>query len=225
MLLGIGQVGRDLGHAFHLAQTLLEEVLCSGEFLTAFSGFLCCHEVGIGVGLRFNLLAVEQVKHLRQKQVEGATVDDEVMDVHHQIYPLLGGDNLRTVERSLPQVEGLDELPLVMGYVFLLALALGNLYRLLKVHNLDNFRPCTSKMRLQLRMRLDEGLHSLGQQLDVHIFGETNKDWRVIYSGFGVLDGIHINTHLSIRQRNVVHVGMCRLCFLLFCSASTHQCS
>ncbi len=70
------------------------------------------------------------------------------MDVHHQIHPLLSGDNLHAVERSLPQIEGLDELPLVTGYVFLFALALGNLYRLLKVHNLDNLRPCTSKMRL-----------------------------------------------------------------------------
>ncbi len=74
-------------------------------------------------------------------------------------------------------------------------------------------------------MRLNEGLHSLGKQLDIHVPGKTGNDWRVVYGGFGVLDRIHINAHLSIRQRNVAHVGMCRLCFLLFCNTSTHQCS
>ena len=72
-------------------------------------------------------------------------------------------------------------------------------------------------------MRLYEGLHRLGKQFDVHIFGETGNDWRVVNGGFGVLDRIHINTHLCIRKRNVAHVGMCRLCFFMCGSATTHQ--
>ena len=113
----------------------------SGVFLATFSGLLGGHEVGVGEGLGFNLLAVEQVKQLRQNQVEGAAIDDEVMNIHHQIHPLLSGDNLHAVERSLPQVEGLDELPLVMRNVFFFTLALGNHYRLLKINNLDDVGP------------------------------------------------------------------------------------
>ena len=60
------------------------------------------------------------------------------MDIHHQIHPLLGGDNLHTIKRSLPQVEGLDELPFVTGDILFLALVLSNLDRLLKVNNLDD---------------------------------------------------------------------------------------
>ena len=74
---------------------------------------------------------------MRKQQVEGASVHNEVMDIHHQIYPLSGGDNLYAVEGSLPQVEGLDELPFVTGDVFFLALALSYLYRLIGINNLD----------------------------------------------------------------------------------------
>ena len=202
----------------------MEEVARSGIFLTALSGFLCCHEIGIGEGFGFNLLTVEQVKQLRQEHVEGTAVNHEVMDVHHQIHPLFGGDNLHTIKRPLSQVEGLDKLPFVMGNVLLLVLALSNLNGLFEVHHLDDVCSRTSKVSLQHGVRLDEGLGSLGEQCDVHIFGETGNDRCVVDGGFGILDGIHIHTHLGIRQRNAARVSMCRLGFLLFGSASTHQC-
>ena len=43
-------------------------------------------------------------------------------------------------------------------------------------------------MCLKLRMSLDEGFNCLGEQIDVHVLGETGNDRRVVYGGFGVLD-------------------------------------
>ena len=111
-----------------------------------------------------------------------------------------------------------------MENVLLLALALSNLNGLFEVNNLNDVCSRTSEVSLQHGVRLDECLDSLGEQGNVHIFGETGNDRCVIDGGFGILDGIHIHTHLGVRQRNAAHVSMCRLGFLLFGSASTHQC-
>ena len=167
-------------------------------FLAAFSGFLRCHEVGIGERLGFNLLAVEQVEQLREEHVEGTTIDHEVMHVHHQVNPLLGRGNFYVVERSLPQIERLDEFPLVLGHVFLLVLALGDFDRLVEVHNLDDFASFASEMSLQHGVRLDERLHCLDKQRNVHVFGETGDDRRVVDGGFGIFDRVHIDTHLCV---------------------------
>ena len=60
------------------------------------------------------------------------------MNIHHQIYPQLGSDNLYMVERPLAQVERFDKLPLVTRKISLTALALGNFDRLLCINNLDD---------------------------------------------------------------------------------------
>ena len=93
----IGKVGRYFRCALYIAQSLLEETVSVSIFLTAFSGFLSCNEVSIGEGLGFYLLTVEQVKQLRQQDIERTAVHNEVVNIHHQIDCLFGCDNLYVV--------------------------------------------------------------------------------------------------------------------------------
>ena len=133
-----------------------------------------------------------------QKQVEGAAIHDEVMEVEHKIDPLLGGDNLHAVERALPQIERLDEFPFVLVHLRLVMLAMQNLDRLVEINDLDDVGTRTTKMRLHLRMRLDEGFQCRGKQGDIHILGETDCHRDIIYGGLRLLYAIHINTHLRV---------------------------
>ena len=144
----IGKIRRNLCHTLHLSQTLLEEIAGSSIFLTAFGSFLRSYKVCIGEGLGLDLLAVKQVKQLRQKYVVRTAVHYEVMNIHHQIHPLIGGDNLYMVERSLTQVKRLDEIPLVAWNICLIALAIDNFDRLCSINNLYDLRARTAKMRL-----------------------------------------------------------------------------
>ena len=139
----------------------MEEVLGGGVLCAAFGGFLGGDEIGVAIGLGFNLFAVHQVAQLVHKQVERATVENKVMHIVQKVNPLLGGDNLHAVERALPQVERLDELALVLFHFRLAALTLCNLNRLFKINDLNDFRTRAPEMRPHLRMRLDDGLHSL----------------------------------------------------------------
>ena len=78
-------------------------------------------------------------------------------------------------------------------------------------------------MCLQHGVRFDKGHHSFGQQFDVHILGEAGNDRRIVDSRLGIFDGVHIDAHLCVRQRNVAHVGMCHLSIFLLGSTSLHQ--
>ena len=72
-------------------------------------------------------------------------------------------------------------------------------------------------------MSLDECLHSLDKQLDVHILRELCYDRSIVYGGLGLFHAIDIDTHLCIRQRDITHVSMLYLCSLLLSGAPTHQ--
>ena len=105
LLQRIGQVGGHFGDPFHIAQTLIEEVLGLHVTWRVFSSFLVGNKTSIADGFGLDFLAVHQVAQLVQEQVEGTTIENQVMHIRQEADILLSGDDFHTVQRSLSQVE------------------------------------------------------------------------------------------------------------------------
>ena len=87
-----------------------------------------------------------------------------MVHIGQKVNPLLSGDDFHVIEWTKSQVERLDKLPLVLFKFRLAILTLHNFDRLIQVNGLNDVRTRTSKMGPHLRMRLNDGLHSLCEQ-------------------------------------------------------------
>ena len=224
LILGIGEVGRHFRDALHPAQTLLEEVAGGSVFSAVFRSLLRRNEVGVGERLGLYPSTVHQRAQLVQEEVERSAVEDEVVYIGQEIDALGGLDNLHAVERSLPQVEGLDELLHILLHCSLVHPALSYDDRLFDVDHLNDVAALAVEMHAELGMRLDDRLHGGGELLDIGAAGETDGRRNVVDRRGGLLHAIHIDTHLRVRQRYLAHVGMRGFgCWLALSEAAAHE--
>ncbi len=145
------------------------------------------------------------------------------MYVDKQIDILLGGDCLKAVKRALLQVERLDKLEFAMLHLRFLMFASHNLDRLIQIDGLYNLGACAAEVSLHKRMCLDYGLHGLSYGVHVGILRETHQSREVVLGGRRLLHALHVNAHLSVRQRDLRKVGMSLLCRVLRLGTGAHH--
>ena len=113
LFIRFGQVGRNLTTTLTGLQLLGKELLGSFKVVTLLSLLLVADKVEIGVTLFLNRRSVEHTANLTNQQVGRTSVEQQVMNIHQQVYPTRRLHHLEAIERRLLQVERLYELILV----------------------------------------------------------------------------------------------------------------
>ena len=113
MLVGLGQVGRNLTCSFAGLEFLSEELLGRLEGLAVFSFLLVADEVEVSIVLFLDSCSFECGAYLTNQQIGRTTVEHEVMNIHEQVGSTFGLHNLKAIEWCLLQVERTHELILV----------------------------------------------------------------------------------------------------------------
>ena len=113
LFIRLGQVGRDLTTTLTGLQLLGKELLGSLKLVTLLSLLLVVDEVEIGVTFFLDGRTVEHIANLTNQQVGRTSVEQQVMNIHQQVYPARRLYHLEPIKRRLLQVKRLYELILV----------------------------------------------------------------------------------------------------------------
>ena len=195
------QVGRYLTRTLAGLQFLGKELLGGTEVLALFSLLLVCHEVQVGIALLLNAIAVEQGTKLTDEQVGRTAVEQQVVDIHEQVYPTLGLHHLETIEGRLLQVERLHKVVLIGLQCLVGHLRDGHLHRYAVLQGLDNVVALCSEVDTQLRMLFYGLFDGSSQPLHLRTIGECQQIRNIVDGRGRILQTLEIDTRLGIGQR------------------------
>ena len=202
LVVGVGQVGRNLAGTLTSLQLLGKELLGSLEGLALLSLLLVAYEVEIGVGLFLNGLPFESSAYLTNQQVGRTAVEHQMMNVHQQVDGVVGLHDFKAVERSLLQIERSYELVLVFIQFFLLHHAEGYLHGNAALGGLHDGVALGGEVNAELGMLAYHLLYALGQSVGIGTGGVGEQIGDVVDGRSGILQTLEVNTRLGIRQRH-----------------------
>ena len=202
LLVGFGQVGGYLAGSLAGLQFLSKELLCRLESLGLFGLLLVGHEVEVGVGFLLDGGAFEHLTELPDEEVGRTAVEDEMVDVHEQRDALLRLDHLEAVERRFLQVEGSDELILVLLQTLSAHLAHRNLYGCAVFGGLHDGVTLSREMHAKLRMGFHHLPNGISQTVGIRRSGEAEHVGDVVDGRRGILQTLEVDTRLGVGERN-----------------------
>ena len=199
---GIGQVGTHLSGGLGGRQAFLEELRGCLVVCPTFCCLLCHHIVGVILVFILDSLRIHDAAQLLHEDIDRTTVEYQVMHIHQQIGLLLGSHNLKTIERTVAEVERSYKVVLVLSQFLLAHLLYRYLHSLFQVNGLHNSFFSVSKMNGHLRMLLHKGLDGLCQSSGVSILREGNLVGDVIERCLRIFHAVEIDSSLGITQWN-----------------------
>ena len=183
----IGQVGTNLRCCLNERKTVVEKVFCLLERIAVF-GILLFGDIGcVRKCLVFNGDTIKNITKFPQEKVKGCSVEDKMVDIHQQIDMLLGGDYLKTIERSFAKVEGLDKIVFVCRQIFLAHLFYWNVHNLFWIDGLHNTLFTVTKVNCHLKMMFNESIESINQSSSICSLRESYFVRNIIERCLGVL--------------------------------------
>ena len=204
LLIGFGQVGRNLAGTLTGLQFLGKELLGCLEGLAFLGSLLIGNKVQVVIGLFLNRIALKESIDLTNEQVGRASVKYQVMDIQQQVDTSRGLDHLGAVQGRFLQVERTNKLILVFRQFFFSHFGDIHLNGNAILGRLDNAVALGSKVDIQLGMRLNDKLHSISKTISVNTFGIGKQIRNVIDGRSRILQAVKINTRLCIGQRSTV---------------------
>ena len=127
-----------------------------------------------------------------------------MVDIHQQVYGIVGLHHLEAVERSLLQVEWSYELILITIQLFFLHAADGHLHLHTVFGCLHDGISLCGKMHAELRMQVYHLLDTVGQLLCISSRGVSEQVRDIVNRRRRILQALEIDTRLSIRQRHTL---------------------
>ena len=202
LLKWVGEVAGHLRHALALSQLGVEEVAGSLMLAASLCLLLFGHEVGIRQVLGLHFTTIHQVAQLMQEEVHRTAVDHQVMDVDQQAYMVLCGDDLEAVQRSLLQVERLHELALIGLQLLCRHRVACDDDFLLRIADLHHVGALAAEVYGELRMQLYQCRERLRQTVGIGVLREGQQCGEVVEGAGRLLQAVHVDAHLRIRQRS-----------------------
>ena len=187
LLFRIGEIGWNLCHVLHLAQTAPEERFGFCKLLTFLCLLLLCHKLRVGAHLRLNCFAIQQVAYLMDKHVVRCTIANQVVNVAQQVHGIVRPDNLEAEEHIACEVERTDKLMLVTlqfafrqcAFGYIKAFALG-FFQCLGIQRLLRFGFAGYEVHKQCRVVQHGFLYRIAQCFRWRLFRQLNAERNVI---------------------------------------------